>query len=65
MPAPNQNPPEPIWPIEHPRIPGWVRRRGLSYRQPAAFAEALSASEYALFASDGELIELVERPEHG
>jgi len=65
VPAPDQPHPEPAWPIDDPRIPGWVRRRGLGYRQPAAFAEALSDSEYALFASDGELIDLVERSDGG
>jgi len=47
--------------IDDPRVPGWVRACGRRFRQPAAFAEALAADEYALFASDGELIDLVYR----
>jgi hypothetical protein len=47
--------------IDDPRVPEWVRARGRRFRQPAAFAEALDTDEYALFASDGELIDLIYR----
>ncbi|PIQ36408.1 MAG: hypothetical protein COW59_12745 [Lysobacterales bacterium CG17_big_fil_post_rev_8_21_14_2_50_64_11] len=47
--------------IDDPRVPEWVRAHGRGFRQPSAFVEALGEDEYALFASDGELIDLVYR----
>jgi hypothetical protein len=48
-----------VIPIDDPRVPEWVRAHGRRFRQPAAYVESLDADEYALFASDGELIDLV------
>lgn len=50
-----------VIPIDDPRVPAWVRAHGRRFRQPAAFVERLDDDEYALFASDGELIDLVYR----
>lgn len=48
-----------IFPILDPRVPDEIRTFGLQFRNPAAFVEVLSETEYVLFASDGELIDLV------
>lgn len=53
------DPHDDVIPIDDPRVPAWVRAHGRRFRQPAAFAERLDDDEYALFASDGELIEVV------
>lgn len=50
-----------VVPIDDPRVPAWVREHGRRFRQPAAYVECLDADEYALFASDGELIDLIYR----
>lgn len=55
----SDEPGDDVVPIDDPRVPGWVRARGRRFRQPAAFAERLDVDEYALFASDGELIDVV------
>lgn len=48
-------------PIDDPSVPAWVRARSRRFRQPPAFAERLDDDEFALFASDGELVEVVTR----
>lgn len=50
-------------PIDDPLVPAWVRARALQFRQPPAFAERLDDDEFALFASDGELVEVIYRAE--
>lgn len=44
--------------ISDPRVPQWVREHARRFRQPVTWVEDLGDDEYALYAEDGELIDL-------
>lgn len=51
--------PEVMVPIDDPGIPLELREHGTRFRNPAAWVEDLGDGEYALYAADGELLDLV------
>lgn len=49
---------EDVWSIDDPRVPDEVRAHGSLFRSPARYVIALDHDEFALYAADGELLDL-------
>jgi hypothetical protein len=48
-----------MYEIDHPLVPNEIREHGQRFKKAAATAECLGGGEWALFAADGELLDLI------
>lgn len=49
---------EDVWGIDDPRVPEEIREHGARFHPPARYVIAVDDDEFALYAADGELLDL-------